>query len=151
MSQKETHHFKQNKDYYYRVEKKRKKILQLHENKLEYIDYDLNIDDVLNYKSLKENNWNNLLNMFFLENDFEWEYKGKKFKTTNNKDIQWRVNSLVFHNGKIWSLYDFKPPRIYLKESIDLNNIPIRKLFCKSVQRYKWTDMKYCKNFVEVK
>ena len=151
MLQKETHQYKQNEDYFYRIENARKKILQLHNKKLEYIDYESNIDTIQNYKKLNMNTWFHHLNTFFIETDFEWEYNGKRFQTTCNKDIKWCTGCLVFHNGKIWEVYDYDSPRVCLKEHIDLNNIPIKKLFCKNVQRYKWTDMKYCKNFIEVK
>ena len=157
-------YYKQKDDCYYKINYKLKRITKLENNQVSYLDYDNFIDEIINYKDLPRNKWKNVENNFFISRDFEWEFDGEKYKT-NNKRIDW-INgqyggweSLVFHNGKIWKATNNGNyyPRIYLIRELytpPTRTVLIEKenniLFVKQESRYKWTDIKYCRNFEKI-
>jgi hypothetical protein len=162
--------YRQNGDCFYKINHNLKRITRLENNVVIYLDYNTDIDEIMQYKSVKMNAWKHKENSFFISRHFEWEYDGKKFRTTD-KPIEWLKNefgsskAVVFHNGCIWnlSMTNYYYPRIYLERKKYV--VPTREvLFEKDISdteefiqkqnsipnTAKWTDVKYCRHFEEI-
>lgn len=155
-------------DCYYKINDSLKRISKIQNNEVSYPDYDIFVDEIKSHKKIQMNQWKHIENSFFISRDFEWEYNGIKYRTTN-KPVEWgtgkygkSVNeSVVFHNGKIWlATYSGNYyPRIYLESKKFVNptrDVLFEKNDFKSKEKdapsvYKWTDIKYCRHFEEIK
>jgi hypothetical protein len=163
--------YKNNGDCYYKINGVLKRITKIENNIVTYLDYITNIYEVRSYKKIKMNAWKHVENSFFMSRDFEWEYQGVKY-TTTNKSLSWERDefhnyvSFVFHNGGIWKAHNSGNyyPRVFLEREKFIN--PIRKvLFEKDVSNSeafknklkfapkttKWTDIKYCRHFEKIR
>lgn len=163
--------YKKNNDCYYKINYDLRRITKIQNNEVSYLEYNTYIGEVQSYKSIKMNTWKQVENSFFISRDFEWEYGGKKYKTTD-KPIQWsrdknNLNStLVFHNGKIWiasNAVGHYYPRVFLeteKYVTPTREVLVEKDLTKTYKfikrkseiekTSKWTDIKYCRNFEKI-
>lgn len=159
--------YRKSDDCYYRINYDLKRLTTIQDNEVFYLNFSDHVKRVESYKSIKKEAWKQIENAFFLSKHFEWEYNGVKYKTTD-KPIKWKeCESFVFHNGKIWeATYSGNYyPRIQLKRNEYINPTRI-VLVEKSKTRkskiisdilldvpkvYKWTDIKYCRNFEKIK
>lgn len=163
--------YKQNIDCYYKINNDLKRITKLENNEVYYLDYVIYYDEINSYKSIRMNQWKHLENQFFISRDFEWEYNGIKYRTTD-KAIDWNKaeygthKALIFHNGKIWSASNSGAhyyPKVYLEREKFIH--PTRKVLIeKNISNTvkfiielnaitniaKWTDIKYCRNFEKI-
>lgn len=151
---------------YYKVNDNLKRITKIQNNEVSYPDYDTFVDEIKSHKKIQMNQWKHIENSFFISRDFEWEYNGIKYRTTN-KPVEWNTgkyggrSTFVFHNGKIWlATYSGNYyPRIYLEREKFIN--PKRNVLFEKEnlinttdtipKTYKWTDIKYCRHFEEIK
>lgn len=163
--------YKKNGNCYYKINNDLKRITKLENNEVSYLDFDAFGEEICSYKSIKMNQWKQIENAFFISRDFEWEYNGIKYRTTN-KPIDWGKSefgvfkTLIFHNGKIWNASNSGGhyyPRIYLERKKFVH--PTREVLIeKDISRTeeflnkentapnvaKWTDIKYCRNFEKI-
>jgi len=157
--------YKKNGDCYYKINYDLRRITKIENNEVDYLEYNAHIGKVQSYKTIQMNVWKHAENSFFISRDFEWEYNGHKYKTTD-KPIQWSKDknysnsALVFHNGKIWiAVYSGNYyPRIFLetekyvtptREVIFGKKMKVEKK--EAIQKTsKWTDIKYCRNFEKI-
>lgn len=148
--------YRQNNEYFFKIDKRNSKIYQLHDNNVIVLDYDSNIDIIYNYIPLSLNKWQELENKFFISRNFEWVYNEKKYRTTDKK-IVWSPDkhgghtAIVFNKGKIWVAHNNANyyPRVYLEIYRDDTNISATRLIYGDSKLAKWTDIKYCKHFEE--
>lgn len=119
----------------------------------------VNWEEIVQEESLlkcKKDAWCLAENNYYLRNDFEWVYEGKRYRTVDTpiseKQLQvikegtpeyqmyrWN-NFLVFHNGQIWatSMNGNYYPRMYLSRTSKDGK-----------RESKWTHVKYLRNFVK--
>jgi len=148
--------YKHASDSYYKINTTLKKIVKIQNNVVSYPDYKENLSEVLALKSINMSEWKHIENSFFISRHFEWEFNGKKFRTTDKK-IGWGVNkhgicsALVFHNGKVWYATNSGNyyPRIFLVQQTDDSKVSIKRLIYGDKPNTKWTDVKYCRHFEE--
>ena len=159
--------YRVNDNCYYKINSDLKRITKIENNIVSYLDYDTHSKEIFSYKKTKVNNWKHVENSFFISRDFEWEYQGHKYRTTN-KPLVWgkdkhthQTFSFVFHNGRIWKAYNSSNyyPRIYLSKE-DFVNPTRQVLFEKDLSQkidikvasitIKWTDIKYCRHFEQI-
>lgn len=143
-------------DTYYKVHHELKQITSICNNVVVRIDYDENIENVKSFKSIKMNQWKHIENSFFISRQFKWKHNNTNYITTDNK-LEWKPaitcgrETIVFHNGKIWTANDYYYPKIHLtrieynKNEVNTSNLD--DYFKKLRGNQKWTDIKYCKNF----
>lgn len=152
-----------NKDVY-KVNYDLKKITCLASGEAMFPDFEENIEKISKFKTMNMADWKHHENQFFISRHFNWEHNGVKFSTIDSP-IKWQNAStcgreaMVFHSGKIWKANDYYYPRIFLTrvESLDKPTLPIvdeetyKAWLDNHRKNTKWTDIKYCRNFSELK
>lgn len=163
--------YRKDGDCYYKINDNLKRITKVENNEVSFLDYDVHFVEIKSYKSIKMNQWKHVENSFFISRDFEWEYNGVKYRTTD-KPLDWGKSeygvfkTLIFHNGKIWMASNAGGhyyPRIYLEREKFVHptryvlfekNISNTEKFIKKENSIpnsaKWTDIKYCRNFEKI-
>lgn len=157
-------------DCYFKVNNDLKRITKIENNQVSYLDYDTYAEEIKSHTKIQMNQWKHIENSFFISRNFEWEYNGFKYHTTD-KPITWKQNkhyrqsASVFHNGTIWEAHYSSNyyPRVYLTKKIYVT--PTREVLVEKdmseteefinkenfdLSTSKWTDIKYCRNFEKI-
>lgn len=140
---------------FFKVNHELKRITRICANKRTFQEYD-ELPSLMEkgLVKLRKNDWHQVENTFYVNNDFEWEFNGERFKTSDipcdkeflqkNEDklISEIYPYLVWHNGFVWATY--YSGNYYPK-------MPLVRIDNTGGQQRKWTDIKYLRNFIKLK
>lgn len=139
---------------YYKVNHELKRITRICANRRTFPEY-AELQNILDEGVVKarKDEWHQVENSYFTNNEFEWMFDGKMYKTSDipcDKEflqkndgsvVSDRYPWLVWHNGFVWATYwsgNYYP------------RMPLVRVDNHGKTCTKWTDIKYLKNFIKL-
>jgi hypothetical protein len=107
--------YKQHEGAYYKVNPTLERITRIENNEVTFLDYHEHVATIREYRMLRFDVWKQQEHKFFMSRNFQWDFEGNLYQTTDNPIYWTGGEAMVFHGGKVWKAYDYYRPRLELQ------------------------------------